>query len=124
MLGLALFWTGRSMHDFLSVCSPVPANVLIVEGWLPDNALAQAIAEFESGQYQLLITTSGPIERGALLAEYATHAELAAATLLALHSIRSAWSRYPPRLKQDIGPTRARWPSASGLNKTDCDRMA
>ena len=84
MLGCALVLTGRSAHDFLSVSSPVPATVLIVEGWLPDYALAQVIVEFDRGQYQLLITTGGPIERGALLAEYATHAEIAAATLLAL----------------------------------------
>lgn len=73
-----------NVHPFLSVNSPTKADVLVVEGWLLDYALQQAITEFESGSYRLLVTTGGPLERGSHLAKYNNYAELAAATLKAL----------------------------------------
>jgi hypothetical protein len=72
------------IHSFLAVNSPIPADVLVVEGWLPDYALKGAMAEFQSGSYRQLITTGVALPIGYYLAEYKTFAELAAATLLAL----------------------------------------
>jgi hypothetical protein len=72
------------IHSFLAVSSPIPADVLVVEGWLPDYALKGAIAEFKSGSYRYLITTGVALPIGFYLAEYKTFAELGAATLLAL----------------------------------------
>ena len=37
----------RSANSFLSADRPVQANVLIVEGWLPDYAMRGAIEEFK-----------------------------------------------------------------------------
>ncbi|MEA3475282.1 MAG: ElyC/SanA/YdcF family protein, partial [Candidatus Cloacimonadota bacterium] len=51
--------------------------ILVVEGWLPDYALKQAIDEFNSKGYKLLITTGGPLLKGYPLSEYKTEAELA-----------------------------------------------
>lgn len=72
------------VHPFLAPFQPIKAEVLAVEGWLPDYALKAAIIEFKKGKYQKLITTGVPLERGFYLAQYKTYAELAAATLLAL----------------------------------------
>jgi hypothetical protein len=73
------------IHAFLAENKPLPsAEILVVEGWLTDEALEKSIEEFRQGDYQLLITTGVPLERGSYLSEYRTFAELAAATLVAM----------------------------------------
>lgn len=72
------------IHSFLAPNYPIPAEILVVEGWIPDHALEQAIREFEEGEYQKLIITGFPLEKGYYLAQYKTSAELAAATLIKL----------------------------------------
>lgn len=69
------------VQPFLAISSPLKADVLVVEGWIPDYALKQALSEFESGAYRQIITTGIPVERGFFLAEYKNYAEFAAATL-------------------------------------------
>jgi DUF218 domain len=73
-----------NIHAFLAKSSPVDADVLVVEGWLPDYALQSALAEFRQGSYRKLITIGGSLPRGFYLSEYKNFAELAAATLTAL----------------------------------------
>jgi hypothetical protein len=72
------------IYSFLALNSPVKADVLVVEGWMPDYAIKSAISEFERGGYQKLITIGSPITHGYYLAQYKTFAELSAATLMAL----------------------------------------
>jgi len=72
------------IHPFLAVTSPIAADVLVVEGWIPDYAIKQALTEFENGGYKQLITTGGPLPIGFYLAEYKNFAELSAATLKVL----------------------------------------
>lgn len=45
------------LSGFLSKSEKVDANVLIVEGWLPENALYQAGEEFKKGKYEYIVTT-------------------------------------------------------------------
>ncbi|MGB7445181.1 MAG: ElyC/SanA/YdcF family protein [Coleofasciculaceae cyanobacterium] len=73
-----------SIHQFLAPNSPLEADVLVVEGWMPDHAIKQAIREFENGGYQKLITTGLPLSKGYYLAQYKNSAELSAATLVTL----------------------------------------
>jgi hypothetical protein len=73
--------TFSQLHPFLAITDPTRAQVLVVEGWLPDYALEAARKEFTSQPYHLLFTTGGPLEVGSHLAQYATYAELAHATL-------------------------------------------
>ncbi len=77
LLGLTIF----NIHQFLAKNAPIPADILVVEGWLPDYAIKAAMHEFRQGSYQQLVTIGGPIPRGSYLFEYQTFAELAAATL-------------------------------------------
>ncbi|HBB30514.1 MAG TPA: cytosine deaminase [Cyanobacteria bacterium UBA9273] len=76
--------TLANIYPFLAVNSPIAADVLVVEGWLPDYAIKGAISEFNRGSYRKLITTGIPLPKGYYLAEYKSFAELSAATLLAL----------------------------------------
>jgi hypothetical protein len=73
-----------NIHPFLAVNSPLKADLLVVEGWLPDYAIESAIAEFKKGEYRQLITTGSPLSKGYYLAEYKNYAELTAATCIAL----------------------------------------
>ncbi|MEG4054116.1 MULTISPECIES: YdcF family protein [unclassified Microcoleus] len=73
-----------NIHPFLAVNAPIKADILVVEGWLPDYAIKSAIAEFKKGEYRQLITTGVPLSKGYYLAEYKNYAELTAATCIAL----------------------------------------
>ncbi|HSU55470.1 MAG TPA: ElyC/SanA/YdcF family protein [Candidatus Dormibacteraeota bacterium] len=55
---------------------------MVVEGWAPDFALRQAMAEFGREHYDKLYVTGGPLEQGAPLSEFKTYAELGTATLV------------------------------------------
>jgi len=68
-------------HSFLAMNKPIQADILVVEGWLPDPFLKLAVAEFNSGQYKNLITIGGPIRKPHLRKNYSTHAERAAKRL-------------------------------------------
>ena len=73
-----------NIHPFLAVNAPIKADILVVEGWLPDYAVESAIAEFKKGGYRQLVTTGLPVSKGYYLAEYKNYAELTAATCIAL----------------------------------------
>lgn len=72
------------LYSFLAPTSPIKADVLVVEGWMGDYGMKNAIQEFERGGYRKIITTGTPLEQGHYLSQYKSTAELAAATLIAL----------------------------------------
>jgi hypothetical protein len=77
----ALFLIARNVHPFLAITRPTYGEILIVEGWLRDTVLQRAVSIFNTYDYQLIVTTGGPLTRGSYLSEYASSAELTAATL-------------------------------------------
>ncbi len=54
-------FTPKNLAIFLAYDSPVEGCYLIVEGWLGNSALLDAINIFKSGEYQYLITTGGAV---------------------------------------------------------------
>src|ERR1700722_6731618 len=54
----ALFWWFRG-ESFLSLTDRRPAEVLVVEGWIGDQAVRAAGAEFKRGGYSYVATTGG-----------------------------------------------------------------
>lgn len=84
-LGIVLMTTGvLTIHPFLSQSKPVRADVLVVEGWVPDYVFEEALVEFKRNNYRKLYVTGGPLEVGGYLSEYRTYAELGAATLMGM----------------------------------------
>ncbi|MEM6613390.1 MAG: YdcF family protein [Cyanobacteria bacterium P01_C01_bin.72] len=79
LLGLALF----RLEPFFAHTAPIKAEVLIVEGWIGDDALKGAICEFESKPYKLIITAGSDFGRGEALTEFKNFANLAKASLIA-----------------------------------------
>ena len=70
------------LYSFLTMNRPVSdGEILIVGGWIPDYLLEQVITEFKTHNYQLLITTGGPLSKGSYLSEYGNYADLTAAIL-------------------------------------------
>jgi hypothetical protein len=91
-----------TLNRFLSVTVRVTADVVVVEGWIPDFAVRAGLDEFRRGHYRELITTGGPLDVGDLLIEYRTYANAARATLEkmgaplgALHAVSA------PKVKRD-----------------------
>jgi hypothetical protein len=79
VLGLTLAVT--QLYPFLAMNQPIAADALVVEGWIHDKNLQDAVTEYKSHRYQYLMTTGIPIPQGAYLAQYKTYAELAAASV-------------------------------------------
>jgi len=80
-LAVAVFF---GLYPFLAVNRPVKADVLVVEGWVADYALAFTAREFHAGHYTRLYSTGGPLSKGSYLIKYKTFADLGALTLRAL----------------------------------------
>jgi len=75
-LGVGLFAT--QLPGFLAVTEPIPSEILVVEGWVPDYALDGAVAEFGKGHYTLIVTSGGPLDRLTRPGEGESYATLAA----------------------------------------------
>jgi uncharacterized SAM-binding protein YcdF (DUF218 family) len=73
--------TLHGIQSFLAVNHPIKSEVMVVEGWLPDSALEQALREFNQRHCRLMLVTGGFMEQGHMLARYNNLAELGAAIL-------------------------------------------
>ena len=69
------------IHPFLSPNRPIGGEILVVEGWIPDYCLREALQTFRSRGYRLLVTTGGPLPAGMPYSSYGSHAEYAAKCL-------------------------------------------
>ncbi len=46
-----------SIHSFLSITRPIDAQTLVVEGWIFDYMLDDAVREIRKGKYLTVVTT-------------------------------------------------------------------
>jgi hypothetical protein len=94
--------TMTSVYPFLAVDHAVRADILVVEGWLPDYALEKAREEFRKRNYRIIITTGGPIEVGFYISKHKSYAALTAATLKRLGFNEESIAVVPtPRVTKD-----------------------
>lgn len=75
---------GGSLNNFLSPIKKTTTNILVVEGWIDDYSIEQAYKIFQKGDYELIITTGGPLEIGYLATRFVSTAELGKTTFLIL----------------------------------------
>lgn len=61
LAAIAGFIGVRTVHVFLAPTHSVPGGVLVVEGWLPDYCLEEAVAESRRNHYDALFVTGGLI---------------------------------------------------------------
>lgn len=75
----------KTIHPFLAVSEPLPrdqnAEILVVEGWVPDYCLKEAIQIFRKHPYRFLVTTGGPLPEGTGFSNLGSHAQFAANSL-------------------------------------------
>ena len=83
LVGLA-FTAWMEAYPFLARQAPVPAEVLVVEGWVSDELLVQAAGWAESNGVAVIVATGGPIELGSYLTKWKTYAEMTKARMAKL----------------------------------------
>jgi len=49
----------KGVYPFLAITHRVDANTLVVEGWIHDYAIREAVEEFRRGSYHQILTTGG-----------------------------------------------------------------
>jgi uncharacterized SAM-binding protein YcdF (DUF218 family) len=87
------------VHSFLAVQAPVPATILVVEGWMADTEIPALVAEFHRGNYQKVYTTGGEIHWGSSenYAEYSakclTEAGLPKSVIVPVACAGKDWAR-------------------------------
>jgi hypothetical protein len=82
VIGVVCVLAGRHIYALLAPNDPAPrARILVVEGWMSDKELDQAVAVFRRGKYERIVTTGGPIESWVEFYRSSTYAELAASYL-------------------------------------------
>lgn len=94
--------TVPKFHQFLALNRPLERGILVVEGWLPDYAMEQALEHYRTGRYTAVYVTGGPLEYGGPLSEYRTYAEAGAAILTKLGVDTNRLFAVPaPKVRQD-----------------------
>jgi uncharacterized SAM-binding protein YcdF (DUF218 family) len=69
-------------YPFLAVTKRIPANVLVVEGWVHSYAMEASVEEFNNHHYRQIFTTGGPVVgKGAYINDYQTAAGVGADAL-------------------------------------------
>ena len=101
ILGVAAYLYVHRIHAFLSLRAPIEAQMLVVEGWLPDDALRQAAVHFSENRYGLIVVVGGPLEHGFFLSEYKTYAALGRATLMKISNRRDIVAVPSPGVRKD-----------------------
>ena len=79
-----LVFVACNLFPFLALSEPVVGDIMVVEGWMPDYALASVLDDFKKERYKLLVTTGVPLQVGSHLSKHGTYAEIAAATIRAM----------------------------------------
>ena len=123
----ACYFGSEPLYMFLSPTKPTGEGLLIVEGWIPDYAVQEALNRFRSGRYTMIMTTGVPIEVGHYLTEYGTTADLARATLLRLGAPAESLDSAPARGELPRDRTLAsamaldQWLRTSGIRPRSAD---
>lgn len=87
----------RVIFSLLSVTEPVGSGVLVIEGWVADEAVQEGVRVYRAGPYTRIITTGVPIEYGGYLSSYGSTANIARATCIALGVDSAEVSAAPAR---------------------------
>jgi hypothetical protein len=81
---LALWGFAHGVYSYLAENAPTGHGLLVVEGWMPEEAFTGAVETFRRGAYERFVVTGGPIEDRRCFDGFATYADLAATRARAL----------------------------------------
>jgi uncharacterized SAM-binding protein YcdF (DUF218 family) len=72
-----------NVQPFLAPTKRLDTKILVVEGWINLHAINAAVAEFQTGRYEKVYTTGGPVVgNGGYLNDYNTSASVGAQLLV------------------------------------------
>jgi uncharacterized SAM-binding protein YcdF (DUF218 family) len=71
-----------SLYPFLAPDAPPHKGLLVVEGWIHDFALDEAVTIYRTGDYSKIICTGVPIETGSYIQAFKSYPEMTRARLL------------------------------------------
>jgi hypothetical protein len=71
----------KNVYPFLAPLNRIESKILVVEGWLSDEAMKQALNEFMSFKYEHIYVTGGPMDNGSFLSDHKSLADFGTATL-------------------------------------------
>ncbi len=73
-----------NLYPFLAPNKLPHEGLLVVEGWINDEALGEAVRIYRGGNYSKIVCSGMPIETGSYLLPFKTYSEMTAARLLEL----------------------------------------
>lgn len=71
----------RNVHPYLAVSKPIPSEVMILEGFLPDFAIEESVKIFREENYKLMLVTGKKLIKGSLLVPFKDDGHYTAAIL-------------------------------------------
>lgn len=80
VIGL-LLGLGATLYPFLAPSAKPHHGLMVVEGWIHDFALDEAVAMYRAGDYTKLVCTGIPVEVGSYIQNYKSYPEMTAARL-------------------------------------------
>ena len=83
MLAVVAIVLVRTLFAFLAPVAPIGGGLLVVEGWAGAPAFDEALRRFQSGRYERIVVTGGPIELDSPIAAARSWAEFGAQHLAA-----------------------------------------
>ena len=79
-----LFGIGANLYPFLAPNKPPHEGLFVVEGWIHDFALDEAVRIYHAGNYSKIICTGVPIETGSYIQQFKSYPEMTTARLIEL----------------------------------------
>lgn len=73
-----------NLYGFLAPDKPPHQGLFVVEGWIHDFALDEAVRMYRTGNYSKIICTGIPIETGSYIQAFKSYPEMTTARLLAM----------------------------------------
>lgn len=77
----AFFAFLANLYPFLAPDKAPHDGVMVVEGWIHDFALDEAVIMYRAGNYSRIVCTGTPIETGSYIQEFKSYPEMTAARL-------------------------------------------
>jgi hypothetical protein len=81
LMTAAFFIFLANLYPFLAPNKPPHEGVMVVEGWIHDFALRDAVDMYEKGNYSKIVCTGTPIETGSYIQQFKSYPEMTAARL-------------------------------------------
>jgi hypothetical protein len=80
LIGIFIGFTAN-LYPFLAPEGAPRKGLMVVEGWIHDFALDEAVTLYRAGNYSKIVCTGVPIETGSYIQQYKSYPEMTAARL-------------------------------------------